>query len=287
MATKLMKAGFACRLFAKVLGVYWSFFFRNHKPRRLTAPEKTDKPRNIVIVGASFAGYHAARIIALDLPPDSPYRVVVIEPNSHFNFTWVLPRLCVVEGGHEHKAFIPYGPHLGGAPVEWVRDRVVEVGRESVRLGGGEEIPYEFLILATGSGAADALPSRVGATDKVEGTRLLRGMQQKIKSAERLLFIGGGAVGVEIAADAKSLYPEKSVTLVHSRDGVMHRFGPELQAEALKGLQKLGVEVILSDRLAEEDEAKGVATLKSGKTVAYDCLVRIGTIHNPPWKKVD
>lgn len=280
-ASIVSKTLMACRLFANLFRMYTSIIFRNHSPRRLKAPEISGKPRNIVIVGANFAGYHAARIIAMDLPQDSPYRVVVIEPNSHFNFTWVLPRFCVVEGGHEHKAFIPYGPHLKEAPVQWVRDRVVEVKREFVRLEKGEEVPYEFLVIATGSGAEDALPSRVGVTSKGEGTERLREMQQRIKSADRLLVVGGGAAGVEVATDAKSLYPEKSVTLVHSRGAVMHRFGPELQAEALEGLNQLGVEVILGDRLAAKDEESGIATLKSGKTVGYDYIVGFSTVSFP------
>lgn len=35
--------------------------------------------------------------------------------------------------------------------------------------------------------------------------------------AKNIAVIGGGAVGVELATDIKSYYPEKSVTLVHSR----------------------------------------------------------------------
>ena len=72
----------------------------------------SERTRNIVIVGASYAGYHAARVLALSLPPQSDFRVVVVEPNSHFQFTWVLPRFSVVPG-HDHKAFIPYGGYVG------------------------------------------------------------------------------------------------------------------------------------------------------------------------------
>lgn len=278
LMSKLNKVILASRLFLNIFRVYSTLIFRTHKPKRLTIPSPPGpKTRNIVVVGANFAGYLAARIIAVSLPPDSPYRVVVVEPNSHFNFTWVLPRFCVAEGGHEHKAFIPYGPLLNGAPVEWVRDRVAEVGRGSVRLEGGREMEYEILVIATGCGAGDGLPSRVGATSKVEGVGLLRGVQGRVKGAGRLLVVGGGAVGVEVAADAKSLYPGKSVTLVHSGDAVMHRFGAELQAEALRSLRELGVELILGDRLLgeDEDEEGGIATLKSGKTVEYDYIVRI------------
>jgi apoptosis-inducing factor 2 len=234
------------------------------------------KLRNIVVVGASFAGYHAARLIAVGLPPESPYRVVVIEPNSHFQFTWVLPRFCVVEG-HEHKAFIPYGPYLTGTTSEalrWVTDRVASVSKTTVRLEeSGEEIPYDYLVIATGSGAGDQLPSRVGSTVKNDGLERLRGIQQKVKTAQKIVVVGGGAAGVELATDAKNKYPEKNVTLVHSRGAVMHRFGPELQEISLKGLQDLGVEVILEERVVEEDDGKKTATLKSGRTLSFDYLV--------------
>ncbi|KAI0137798.1 FAD/NAD(P)-binding domain-containing protein [Hypoxylon sp. NC0597] len=238
------------------------------------------KPKNIVIIGASIAGYTAARTIAQYLLPDSENRVVVIEPRDHFHFTWVLPRFCVVEG-HEHKAFIPYGGYLpagsleaDGGKVAWIKDRVASISRDSVSLEStGDEIPYEFLIVATGAGAADTLPSRVPATDKPQGMELLREMQKRIRESKDLVVVGGGAAGVELATDAKSKYPEKRVVLVHSRDAVMHRFGPKLQSTAMDGLKKLGIEVITGDRVVSEDKEKGVAVLKSGKEIVCDFLV--------------
>ncbi|KAJ8123982.1 hypothetical protein ONZ43_g194 [Nemania bipapillata] len=209
------------------------------------------KQRNIVVIGASMAGYHAAKSIAEAILPDSPFRVVVIEPHDHFHFTWVLPRFSVVEG-HEEKAFIPYGPYLNHIPdsvLRWIQGRVVSITKDGVHLSSGEEVPYEFLVLATGAGATDGLPSRVDADDKTEGIAKLRDIQNNIKEAKNLVVVGGGAAGVELATDAKSLYPEKTVVLVHSRDTVMHRFGPELQRAATDGLKNLGVNVITGDRL--------------------------------------
>ncbi|EHK23782.1 uncharacterized protein TRIVIDRAFT_147473 [Trichoderma virens Gv29-8] len=232
-----------------------------------------ERTRNIVIVGASFAGYRVAQIIAKNLPPRSPYRVVIIEPNSHFQFTWVLPRFCVVQG-HEHKAFIPYGGYLTGTTegsYRWLKDRATDIDQTTVKLqDSGEIIPYEFLIIATGSGVKDGLPSRVNATDKLEGMKLLQGMQKGIESAKTVVVVGGGAAGVEVATDAKALYPEKHIILVHSRPAVMHRFGKGLQEAAREGLEKLGVELVLEDRVVDEDAASGVVTLKSGRKITCD-----------------
>lgn len=74
-----------------------------------------ERDRTIVIIGASFAGHHVARLVAGQLPPKSRSRVVVVEPNSHFHFTWLLPRFCIIKD-HEHKAFIPCGKCVNCLP---------------------------------------------------------------------------------------------------------------------------------------------------------------------------
>jgi NADH dehydrogenase FAD-containing subunit len=231
--------------------------------------------RNIVIIGASMAGYHAAKAIAESLLPDSPYRVVVVEPHDHFHFTWVLPRFSVIEG-HDYKAFIPYGPLLRNIPndvLRWVQGRAVRLTRDSVQVSSGEEIPYAFLVVATGAGATDVLPSRVNADEKVKGITKLREIQTKIREADNLVVVGGGAAGVELATDAKSQYPNKTVVIVHSREHVMHRFGPELQKVAIEGLEGLGIEVIPGDRLIREDKERGVVILESGREIKCSFMV--------------
>ncbi|KAI0150629.1 FAD/NAD(P)-binding domain-containing protein [Xylariaceae sp. FL1272] len=238
-----------------------------------------EKFKNIVIIGASNAGYMAVKSITESLLPNTPYRVIVIEPHDRFHFTWVLPRLCVVSG-HEHKAFIPYGSQLRNVRsdlLRWIRGRAVQLTKDTVRVSNGEEIPYAFLIVATGAGATDTLPSRVDADNRVEGMALLRDMQTKIREATNLVVVGGGATGVELATDAKGQYPEKHVVMVHSRSAVLHRFGPRLQKAALEGLSELEVEVILGDRVIDgwNGDAR-VVKLESGRVIKCDYLVNCG-----------
>src|SRR3978361_1557431 len=65
----------------------------------------TEDPLNVVVIGASFAGWYLLRELSRSLP--SGYRVILIERNSHFHYTWLFPRTTVVPG-HEDKTFIPY-----------------------------------------------------------------------------------------------------------------------------------------------------------------------------------
>ncbi len=78
--------------------------------------------------------------------------------------------------------------------------------------------------------------------DKSEGCQWFKEKQKMIKDAPTVLVVGGGALGIrvfdflpdmyqrmltrflEFATDIKSVYPEKSVTLLHSRQRLLPRF---------------------------------------------------------------
>ncbi|KAK3988932.1 hypothetical protein QBC44DRAFT_242610 [Cladorrhinum sp. PSN332] len=237
--------------------------------------------KTIVIVGAAFSGYYAARILASSLPRNGQYRIVVVEPNSHFNFTWVFPRFCVVEG-HEHKAFIPYSADFFAqgpkGMVNWIRDRVETVKKETVVLRSGNEVKYDYLIIATGSTVPGGLPSRAGGEDREGGMERLRAMQARIKNATHIVVAGGGAAGVELATDAKDLYPDKSVALVHSRQALMHRFSSGLQQGTAEAMTRLGVEVVLNEKVDPASADGKTITLSSGRQLECDCFPASGLI---------
>ncbi|KDN45311.1 hypothetical protein K437DRAFT_294604 [Tilletiaria anomala UBC 951] len=76
-------------------------------------PSAEPATKNVVVLGGSYGGMHAAAVLAARLPPS--HRVILIERNSHFNHLYVFPRFSVLPG-HEHKAFIPYTSIFKDAP---------------------------------------------------------------------------------------------------------------------------------------------------------------------------
>jgi NADH dehydrogenase FAD-containing subunit len=230
-------------------------------------------PQNVVVIGGSYGGLWLAKQLANSLP--TGYRVVLIEKRSHFNFTWIFPRVSVVEN-HEHKAFVPYGPGLAGLPegsLLFKRGVANSMDEKSVTLQDGATIEYKFLAIATGSTGAEPWGSDL--EDKREGIDAFQKMQNKIRAAKNLLVVGGGAVGVELAADVKDMYPEKTVTLVHSREKLLNSFGPKLHEYAMAELLESGVDVYLGERVTENfvDGVAGFVSLKSGVQVYFDLLV--------------
>ncbi|KAG9573137.1 FAD/NAD(P)-binding domain-containing protein, partial [Aureobasidium melanogenum] len=94
-----------------------------------------------------------------------------------------------------------------------------------------------------------------------------------------ITIIGGGAVGVQMATDIKEVYPEKSVTLVHSRMQLMNKFHPQLDRIIKERCEELGVKLKLGSRV--KLPAKGYPTdgstfnveLQDGSTISTDFAV--------------
>ncbi|BGP26297.1 hypothetical protein JCM10295v2_005243 [Rhodotorula toruloides] len=116
--------------------------------------------KNVVVLGTSYAGSHAAELLARTLPPS--HRVVVVDRQSHFNHLYLHPRVSVVPG-HAQKVFIPYGGVLPSPPpppapfsrhvivhatVTAITDEYIELDRELLeneRDVGGDEDQVEKL----------------------------------------------------------------------------------------------------------------------------------------------
>ncbi|RDW63318.1 putative amid-like nadh [Coleophoma cylindrospora] len=213
--------------------------------------------KNIVIVGGSYVGVNAAQQLAAAFT--GRFRVMLIEKNSHFQHLFAFPRFAVATGVDTHRAFIPYVPGTfaacppGSGTV--IQARVSELTKSAVQLDRKvlldglltDSIPYSFLVIATGTKLTP--PSSLPGSEKLEGVAYLQKHAQLVKRSSKIVVIGGGAVGVQTATDIKELYPEKSVTLVHSRQNVMNKFHPKLHEIIQERCAELGIDMKLGSRV--------------------------------------
>jgi NADH dehydrogenase FAD-containing subunit len=241
------------------------------------AYHSTADPRNVIVVGGSFAGALLAQRLIHTVP--SGYRVIIIEKHSHFNYAFAFPRNAVFSG-REHHAFVSYENIAKGAPdgiFKQIRDEVTDVTESHVNTASGTSLPYDYLIVATG--AAQPPPARLAAKNKRDGIQELRGFQSRISMADRVAVIGAGAVGVELVTEIREKYPDKKVTLIHSRQQLLPRFGPKLHEHVLATLQKQNIEVLLGEKPAYPSDAgqsvqETTLVLANGATRTWDLVVR-------------
>ncbi|KAM5441287.1 hypothetical protein MferCBS31731_003716 [Microsporum ferrugineum] len=243
--------------------------------------QETTSPKNVVVLGGSYAGVHLAQRLTESLP--TGYRAVLVERNSHFNHLFVFPR-CGVVPGVEKSAFIPYDGIAKTAPpgiFKHIQDSATAITPNQVQLASGETIDYEYLAIATGSWQPS--PAKLTSTEKSGACEEMRASQDRIKHADRIAVVGGGPVGVQVATDIKSFFPQKDVTLIHSRSQLLPNFGPRLHEHVMKTLKQLQVNLILGERpqaVTEgvkemiKDRHQEALCFKDGRKQIFDLVIR-------------
>ena len=233
---------------------------------------EVSSPKNVVILGGSFAGIQLAKRLTETLP--TGYRIVLIEKNSHFNYVFNFPRYSVLQG-HEQKAFIPYSGLAKDSPkgiLELVQDLATDIADGEVELKSGGRVKFEYLAIATGT--RQNPPAQVRGTEKVDGCGELRNMQKQIEVSKSIAIVGGGPVGVQLAGDIKTFYEDKHVVLIHSRQRLLPNFGKVLHDYVIDAMVRMGVTVMLDERPRLPD-GTGPLTLqfKDGKSEQFDLVV--------------
>jgi 3-phenylpropionate/trans-cinnamate dioxygenase ferredoxin reductase subunit len=137
----------------------------------------------------------------------------------------------------------------------------IDEGARTVKLAGGDELPYDRLVLASGS-----LPRSLGMPGEelagVHRYRTLtdaRSVRAAAESAGSALVIGGGFIGMETTASLRRR--GLAVTQVDVADHLYASLQAPPLSESLERLyREKGVEVILGDTVAEFRGSDGTLT---------------------------
>jgi NADH dehydrogenase len=225
----------------------------------------------VVIAGGGFAGLHAAKGLA-HLPVD----VTVVDRRNHHTFQPLLYQVALAVLSPADIAQ-PIRSILRKQPnTQVLMDEVVgiDVSARQISLLSGAQLPYDYLVLATGAthsyfGRNEWAPFAPGLKTIEDALEIRRRVLLAFELAERqmvehgwhpplnFVVIGGGPTGVELAgaiSDIAQLYmrrdfrhidPSKSrVLLLEGSPRVLAAYPPDLSAKAEAALARLGVEVL-------------------------------------------
>ena len=249
------------------------------------------RKKHVVIVGGSFAGLVAQRELA---EHGDLFDVTVVDTKEYFEYTPGALR-CFVEPSHFAALSRPI-PRASNAfkrgRVVAVRDGRVEVELPGAATGGGlprqgvvEEIDFDFLVFATGSTYGIGGGSGDGGSDgsspaaqitATQGTMAERAASwhkaaSGVAAARRILVLGGGAVGTELAAELVERFPHKEITLLVTREeSLLASFPRATQTYVQAWLRRRGVNVLFAGRVASVNDTSCV--LESGETVEADLI---------------
>ena len=243
-----------------------------------------NETKTIVIVGAGQAG--ASAILELRANKYAG-NIILVGDETHLPYERPPLSKDVILKPDETKIEILSEQKLLDLGVEHIRGNgVVKINADekSIELKNGEIIAFDKLLLATG-GAARRLPDLDALGKQVYTLRNLEDSQALVpvlQAGRRIVLIGGGVIGLELASSAR--FKDCQVTVIEMGSMVMGRSSPRILSEFLLAQQRLaGVDVRLETQISncqlEGDEV--VITLEGGEELRADAVIYgIGIIPN-------
>ncbi|MFO0993118.1 MAG: NAD(P)/FAD-dependent oxidoreductase [Hyphomicrobiales bacterium] len=273
-----------------------------------TLPATVERPR-VVILGAGFGGLNAAQALQ-----SAPVDVTVIDRRNYHLFQPLLYQVATA-GLSPAQIATPIRRILARQKNATVlMDRVLDVDLERrLVITRNREIPYDYLIVATGARHAyfghDEWEAFAPGLKKIDDatalrTRILAAFERAEVTedeAERrrlltFVVIGAGPTGVEmagaiaelakmgIARDFRNIDPRHAeILLVEAGPRVLSSFPDSLSKAAQRQLEELGVKVILGEAVTECDK-EGI-TLKDGRRIDSATLIWAAGVEASPAAK--
>ncbi|NJE09701.1 FAD-dependent oxidoreductase [Thermococcus sp. MAR1] len=228
---------------------------------------------DVVIIGASAGGLTTA-IAAKRFYPDKS--VLVIKREDVGMIPCGIP---YVFGTFESvdDDILPAEKFLEPLGVDVLTDEVTEIDARArlVRTASGKEIAWEKLVIATGS--KPVKPEFPGS--ELEGVytvpkdyRYLKEFRERVKTAERIVIVGGGFIALEVGDEIRKL--GKDVTLLVRSRLLRNSFDPEFSKMVEERLRERGINVVYGDveRLLGNEHVEKVR-LVDGRELPADLVI--------------
>ena len=233
-------------------------------------------------------------------PPSIDITVTLVAPNDEAYWNFAAVRGILPDTFPDDQLFLPLIPafkkyarqleHIIGKAESLDPDaRTVTISTAS---GSQRNIPYDTLVIATGSSFKEAMPFKHLSTIQ-ETKDELHKFQNKIRAAKSVVVAGAGMTGVEVVAELGQEYARigaKEITLIADDDLPLTSEAKLAVRETIvHELEKNRVRIVKNTRVVDTspEDAKGPRTLhlrsKDGKTstmVADVVLKTYGIIPN-------
>lgn len=199
-------------------------------------------PASVVVIGGGYGGFKVAKEL------DNDADVVLVERKDAFVHNVAALR-AAVDPDWAPRIFLPYHGLLKRGRV--VRDLAVLVRPGEVTLAHGGVLPADYIVLATGS--TYPFPAKSPADDTETALKAYETVQAALAAASRILLLGAGPVGLEMAGEITSKWPDKSVVIIDVADRILTGgYRDELRDALAAQLANRRVEVLLGSPLVAD-----------------------------------
>lgn len=243
--------------------------------------QKDTQPIRILVLGAGYGGLMAAlRVAGKTRRNDIKAEVTLVSASDVFYHRVMLHEYAT----HSPIRFTPIVKMLRGTGIRFMQGDVTALDADrcsvSLAISGGsmQEVGYDQLIYALGSVIErDSIPGvrEHAYTFTYSGANGVQGLREILptlakRGSGRVIVIGGGATGIEGAAQIKATHPTLEVTLMTQGEAGAFK-GARVQRHLRSALHKAGVMMRENNRVIEIRQ--NAVVLKDGEVIPCDLCI--------------
>lgn len=221
--------------------------------------------KSLVIVGGGYVGVELAEGL------EDVFDVTLVEPREAFVHAPAMLR-ALVDPTVRDQALIPYDKLLSKGRL--VRAKATEIKPNAV-VAVGEEIAADYIVLSTGASNGGIFKPGDESIDSFRAAQAK--VQAQIEAAARIVIVGAGAVGTELAGEIAHAHMGKSVSLISADATLFPSFPAKFGGGLASKLGKMGVDVVLGARVTDlkstTEPYAGSVTLGTGRAIEADLVI--------------
>jgi 3-phenylpropionate/trans-cinnamate dioxygenase ferredoxin reductase subunit len=206
----------------------------------------------VVIIGAGHAGVRLAAALRTASPPPN---IILLDQDEAFPYERPPLSKEILKDGPEASVRLYKDEFYAEQGINLMRGcAATRINRRlrTVELADGRQIPYSRVVVATGA-RARKLPVPGASLNNVYMLRTLADAQdihRGISQSMRVVVVGGGYIGLEVAAAAAAA--GRDVTIIEAQDRLMKRVTGEHVSRHFEYLHRLhNVKILLQTGVAE------------------------------------
>ncbi len=231
--------------------------------------------KTIIIYGGGMAGTFLAKQLCQD------FAVTLVDSNEYFEIPMATPR-SIIQPTFAEAAIIPFAEAL--PQVKHIQGCLTKLHPDcsaTVELASGEQLHLQadLNVLATGSQFNNSL-MRGQKQTKQQRLAFYQSFADQVKKAEKIILVGGGPIGVEVAGEINEQYPHKQLTIVEAGPRLLAGTANKVSCYAAKDLSRRGVKILTQTRLVHASHPPscilnhtGQAKLSTGDVLDYDLII--------------
>jgi 3-phenylpropionate/trans-cinnamate dioxygenase ferredoxin reductase component len=236
--------------------------------------------RDIVVVGSGIAGLTACDTLRAE---GFDGRITVIGDETVAPYSRpALSKAMLRDDDDLTSHLLPDSNH-GAIERRGIAAVGLDIESQRVRLADGDEVPYDALIISTGTRARRLAPGSDGDEYTVRSLADALALRARLASRPSVVVVGGGPLGMEIASGA--IGAGCATTLVSQGVPLASHLGPLLAARFKDAALAQGLKIVATDaaEIVVRDGAS-VVSLGDGTVIEAQVIVSaIGDIPNVEW----